>query len=182
MPTDPLRLSALAHVAIEDATAKLNSGGSRQAWEAEMRRIIARAHTAAWLAGTSKRLKVPLDSPLLSQQRLSKAERASIKELVSAQLEYFKEFAGAMDDMSPEALASRANLYAGAARGSYYKSVTEDDLPCYPGGCPDCLSNCRCTIDMKSDGVYWRCADDDRSCAGCVSRGNDWTPYKGASE
>src|SRR6476659_2020800 len=99
MPTDPLRLRALAQTAIEEATARLNDGGSRQAWEKEMRAILARAHTAAWLAGTAERLNVPLDSPLLSQARLSRAERVDITQAVEEQLKYLAGFVDNMDSL-----------------------------------------------------------------------------------
>lgn len=80
--------------------------------------------------------------------------------------------------MSPEAIAARAGLYAGATRASYYKSAIEAPPPCVPGDCEQCLSNCRCSLDVRDDGVYWQCAADDKSCEGCVSRGSEWQPYK----
>ncbi len=179
MASDPSKIAALMSDAIASASASYADGGSVAAWEQEMGRIVARGHMAGWLAGTSERLNVPLDTPLLTEKRLSDVERAEVKELVSSQLEYLKGFASSAPDMSPEAVAARANLYAGAVRGTYYKSATEADLPTYPGACEDCLSNCRCSLDIRDDGVYWQCVEDDKSCAGCVSRGNEWQPYKG---
>jgi len=168
--------------AIASATTAYTDGGSLRAYEKEMQRIIARGHSAAWLAGTSERMGIPLDSPLLSQSRLSRAERADIKALVSSQLEYLKGFTDAAGDMSPEAVAARANLYAGATRASYYKSATEADLPCYPGGCPSCYGRCRCDLETRDDGIHWICLDDPSSCSDCVERGNTWTPYAGGGE
>ncbi len=182
MPTDPGRIASLMSDAIASASQSYADGGSLKAFEREMASIVTRGHAAAWMAGTSERLRIPLDSPLLSQARLSRAERADIKALVQNQLGYLKDFAGAAGDMSPGAVAARAGLYAGATRASYYKSAIDVELPCHPGGCPDCLSNCRCSLDIRDDGVYWISNADDKSCAGCVSRGSDWTPYKEASD
>ncbi len=179
MPTDPSRIASLMSDAIASASQSYADGGSLKAFEKEMQAIIARGHAAAWLSGTSERLRIPLDSPLLSQARLSRAERADIKALVQNQLGYLKDFVGAAGDMSPEAVAARAGLYSGAVRGSFWKSATEADLPTYPGACEECLSNCRCSLDIRDDGVYWISNADDKSCAGCVERGSSWTPYKG---
>ncbi len=178
MPSDPSKLASLMSDAIASASQAYADGGSLAAFEKEMSAIVTRGHAAAWLAGTSERLRIPLDSPLLSQARLSKAERADIKALVTTQLEYLKGFTGEAGDMSDAAVAARAGLYAGATRASFYKSAIDVELPCHPGGCPDCYSNCRCDLEVRDDGVYWQCAADDKSCGGCVSRGNEWQPYK----
>src|SRR6266487_1615184 len=119
--SDPAKLASLMSDAIASASQAYADGGSLAAFEKAMQAIITRGHTAGWLAGTSERLGIPLDSPLLSEKRLSRAERAEIKELVNNQLEYLRGFAGEANDMSYEAVAARAGLYSGAVKGSYWK-------------------------------------------------------------
>jgi len=154
MPTDPARLAALMSDAIASATTAYTDGGSLRAYEKEMQAIIARGHAAAWISGTSERLGVPLDSPLLSQARLSRAERADIKALVSTQLEYLKGFTDAAGDMSSDAVAARAGLYAGAVRSTLYGAQYGDwDIPpeLMPGN-QECVTNCLCEISVADDG------------------------------
>ena len=167
MPTDPLRLVALATVAI----AAIDPDSPT--WQRDMERVIARAHTAAWLAGTAERLGVPLDSALLSQKRLSKAERAEIKEIVEEQLEYLRGFVEAKDGLSDAQIAARAAMYAGAARGTYLETRWGDwDIPdeLMPGTA-QCLTNCRCRIHVIDDGdgtgTLVRELGSERSCEEC---------------
>jgi hypothetical protein len=151
---DPLRLAALAQTAIVDATARLVAGGSLAAWEREMRAVLARSHTAAWLAATAERLHVPLDSPLLSERRLSRAERAEIAATVEEQLQYLKGFVQDMHTLTPAQIAARANLYAGATRKTYYGARWGDwEIPSelLPGN-QQCQSNCRCAISVADNG------------------------------
>lgn len=148
MPTDPLKLAALAAVAIADIDPESPT------WQRDMGRVIARAHMAAWLAGTAERLGVPLDSPLLSEKRLSKAERAEIKGVVERQLEYLRGFAAAKDGLSNAQVAARAQLYAGAVRGTYLEVRWGDwDIPSalIPGN-QVCGGNCRCDGHVEDNG------------------------------
>ena len=80
-----------------------------------MERAIATQHQAAYLAATAQRLKVPLDSPLLSRARLSRAERADIAAAVRGQLQYLDKFAAelAAGRLSPAQAAARANRATG---------------------------------------------------------------------
>jgi hypothetical protein len=73
---DPLKLQAFTRQSIRAAIAKLPNVA---AWEVAMRRALTQAHTTAHLIGLSERLRVPLDSALLSRTRLSRAERADIQ-------------------------------------------------------------------------------------------------------
>src|SRR5215216_7040995 len=107
------RLRQLTLSAIGPATDALIAGGSTSAWEAAMRQALIRSHTAAYIAGAAERLKVKPNSPLISQQRLSRAERAEISAAVEKQLSYLKGFMGDLGTMSPAQIAARAALYAG---------------------------------------------------------------------
>lgn len=140
-----LRLAALM-------TEALPPPGSKR-WEAAMRTVITRGHTAAWLAGTAERLNVPLDSPLLSRQRLSKAERKDIAAMVDKQLTYLRGFEQAKPDMSEAAVAARAKMYPGAVKSTYYRARWGDwDIPddLMPGN-QQCLTNCVCRIAAIHD-------------------------------
>lgn len=151
---DPLRLQALAAVEINAATKCMLDGGSVEAWEREMRAILTRAHTAAWIAGTAERLGVKPDSPLISQRRLSKAERAEIKAIVGEQLQYLAGFAQARSSLSDAQIAARAAMYAGATRSTYYSARWGDwDIPpeLMPGA-QQCKANCRCRVSVRDSG------------------------------
>ena len=146
MSSPPLRIAALV-------AADLPKSGASD-WHDQMKRVITRGHTAAWLAGTSERLGVPLDSPLLSRQRLSRAERAEIAKLVDRQLEYLKGFEEARGDMSEAAVAARSDMYPGAVRSSYYSAKYGDwDIPeeLMPGN-QTCLTRCLCDISIEDNG------------------------------
>lgn len=145
MPNAPLRLAALV-------AADLPKPGAKD-WDRQMRAVITRGHTAAWLAGTAERLKVPLDSPLLSRARLSRAERAEISKLVDRQLKYLKDFEQARGDMSERAIAARADMYPGAVRATYYGARWGDwEIPdsIMPGN-QECLTRCLCRISEVRD-------------------------------
>ena len=167
MPTDPLRLVALATIAI----AAIDPDSPT--WQRDMERVIARAHTAAWLAGTAERLGVPLDSALLSEKRLSKAERAEIKGIVEKQLDYLKGFAEAREGMSDAAIAARSAMYGGAARQTFLETRWGGwDIPpeLYPGA-QQCMTNCRCSAHVVDNGdgtgVWVRELGSERSCEEC---------------
>src|SRR5262245_15518668 len=112
MPSDPLRIAALVASA-------LPSPDDPQ-WEAKMRAAITRGHLAAWMAGTAERPGGPLESPLLSRKRLSRAERKEINAIVKKQLDYLQGFEQARGDMSESATAARADMYPGAVKSTYY--------------------------------------------------------------
>ena len=169
MPTDPLRLAALASVAIAQIPP------DSPTWRRDMEQVIARAHAAAWLAGTAERLGVKLDSPLLSRARLSRAERADIKALVEKQLDYLGGFAKDRAEMSEAAIAARMQLYAGATRETFYAARwgdwgVPDEL--WPGNASPCLSNCRCSISIADNGdgtgtLTRKLGASERSCSVC---------------
>lgn len=169
MADTPVNLHALGHVAIQDATQRLAAGGSVDRWEQEMARILAREHTAALIAGTAERAGVPVNPGLF--RGLSRAERAELNATVKAQLGYLKRFA---DDvragrLSPAQIAARAELYAGPARATYYRS-RYIGLPFYPadGGTP-CLSNCKCSWREEEGVYYWQLSASEH-CNGCLDR------------
>ena len=163
------RLHALALVAIEQAAQRLVNGGSVDAWEKEMARIIARAHTAALIAGTAERAGVPVSDGLF--RGLSRAERNELNATVKAQLDYLSRFVDDVrsGDLSPAQIAARADLYGGPLRATYYRN-RYIGLPYYPadGGTP-CLSNCKCSWRDEEGVYYWELSASEH-CVGCLER------------
>ncbi len=154
MPLDPLKLQALTMTAIRDATTAYLNGGTQAAWEQAMRAAITRGHTAAYLAATAERLNVPLDSALLSEKRLSRAERAEIKRLVQAQIDYLRGFIDALPTLTDAQIAARADLYAGAVKTTYYQTRWGDwEIPDHLlPGMQQCVGNCKCRISVADNG------------------------------
>lgn len=146
MADTPLNLHALALDAIQQLD--FTSPG----WARAMEQIIARAHTAAALAATADRIGVKVDSGLF--KGLSKAERAEIKAIVKAQLDYLKGFVAASPNLSEAQIAARAALYAAAVRQTFQQVRWGDwDIPPYlmPGN-QTCQVNCKCKISVKDNG------------------------------
>lgn len=177
MPTDPLKLAAL----MVQAIAVVPNVGS-VTWQREIERVIARGHMAAWLAGTAERLGIPVDSPLLSRSRLSRAERRELQQTVDAQLRYFRGFQADMQGMTEAQIAARAGLYAGATRTTYSTQRWGDwQLPFQPGEGSECMVNCRCHWEVEDTGdgtgaAMWHLGAAERHCVTCPSRASG-SPY-----
>lgn len=131
------------------------------------------------MSGTAERLGVPLDSPLLSRQRLSKAERADIKRVVDKQLDYLKGFEQARGDMSEQAVLARSQMYVGALRPTYYGARWGDyEIPerLMPGN-QTCLTNCKCEISITDNddgtGTLTRTLGSEKSCDECPGLAGD---------
>lgn len=150
------RLIGLALVNIQDATAALERSGNVDRWYREMERIITTQQTAAYIAATAERFGVPADSPLISRQRLSRAERADIARSVAFQLEHLREFRQAVEAgrLSPAQVAARANMYATGPRSFYFAQrwgswqIPDELLP----GMQACMGNCKCSISITDNG------------------------------
>ena len=142
------KLIALAAADIERATLMLNSGGSPATWRREMERIITTQSTAAYIVATAERLGVPANSPLISRQRLSRAERADIQQQVRNQLRFLDGFQTALPGMSSAAIMARARMYATGPRAFYYAQrygdweIPDNLLP----GMQTCKGNCLCRL------------------------------------
>jgi hypothetical protein len=70
---------------------------------------------------------------------------------------------------------ARANLYAGATRGTF-EATRYPGLPFYPTEGCECKSNCRCSWEQKGDSFYWRLSAAEH-CPTCQTRaaGNPYT-------
>lgn len=175
------RILAASVTAMADATAALEAGSTTPgAWEREMERLLMRYHTASYLAGQAQRLNVPLNSPLLSERRLSRAERGDITREVKTQLKYLSSFSGdirAAEEWTKR-FNARAAMYGASAKVSYWRGRTSGmDLPAHPGdGGTPCLSNCACQWRIEKDKAYWELTAAEH-CAGCLEREAKWNPY-----
>ena len=134
----------------------------------DMRRAIATAHSAATYAAIKERTGV-------MPKGLSRAERNDLKARVAEQLKYYDRFAAQAGDMSDAAVAARAGMYAGAVRGTYY-GARYPGLSQYPGdGGTQCLTNCKCSLDERDDGIYW-ILNPAEHCDGCQTMAAN-SPY-----
>ena len=134
----------------------------------DMRAAIATAHSAAYYAAIKERTGV-------MPKGLSKIERAELKARVAEQLKYYDAFAEQAGDMSEAAVAARAQMYAGAIRGTYFQS-RYPGLSQYPGdGSTQCLTNCKCNLDERDDGIYW-VLNAGESCGDCETMAAN-SPY-----
>ncbi len=165
MPTDPLKLAALM-------AADLPAPDDPK-WDEAMRRLITRGHLAAWMAGTGERLGVKVDSPLLSQKRLSRAEREEIRRVVDKQLEYLRGFEKARGEMSEAAVMARSDLYPGSVKSTFYSARYGDwEIPdSLMPGMQECITRCRCTISVADNGdgtgTLTRTLHAEASCSEC---------------
>ena len=108
----------------------------------------------------------------------------AVKRIVGPQVDALNTFTDEVErgeyEGREDALSARAALYAGGIKSAYWSGkVDGSDIPCVPGSCPECYSNCRCELEVKEDGIYWQCVEDRASCASCVQRGNEWQPWSG---
>lgn len=146
-----------------------------QEWRSAMEALLARYHTAAFMAGTGRQI-------------IDAAERRLLDLYVAHQLDFLDRFAGEMgesDEFLPK-WASRAQLYAKAIKGSYWSGATEIlPLPAHPGdGSTQCVTNCRCAWriewldrDAGDADCYWELSPVEH-CQTCLVRARDWNPYR----
>jgi hypothetical protein len=135
----------------------------------DMRTAIATAHSAATYAAIAERGDVGKLRTWLSKitrAALPKADRDRLKKAVTEQLKYYDKFAADAAGMSDAAVAARAQLYAGAVRGTYY-GAKYPGLSQYPGdGTTQCLTNCKCFLTEKDDGIHWELSPVE-NCEDC---------------
>ena len=134
----------------------------------DMRKAIATAHSAATYAAIKERTGV-------MPKGLSRAERNDLKSRVAEQLKYYDKFAAQAGDMSDAVVGARAGMYAGAVRGTWY-GVRYPSLTQVPGdGQTSCLTNCKCGIFEKDDGLYWELSAAE-NCDDCIAMAGG-SPY-----
>lgn len=178
MPTDITKLQSLVTESAGELTARLNAGRiTPLAWAREMEAVIVRAHTAAMIGAIKDRTGVP-------PKGLSRAERADLQAAIAAQRPYLRGFASDVRGgaLSPEAIARRAELYAGPVRATYEKGRWEGrGLPAFPGdGQTACKAWCRCSWAQEEDGMHWRLSAAEH-CPDCLTNASRWSPYRAGS-
>ena len=137
-----------------------------------MERALTKAHTAAYVRGLAEKSaggKVrEWLSKLVGSRALPKEAREAIKAKIKEQLAYLRGFVQSAPDLSDAQVAQRAALYVGAVQASYYGGRFPG-LPSYPGdGGTPCKGNCKCSIQERSDGLYWVLGASEH-CSGCVA-------------
>lgn len=173
-------LTRLTLDALKTATGALLRGGSPAPWLSAMQKALTTAHTAAYLAGLGERsvggkVRAWL-SKLVGLRALPKVEREALKQLVGAQLDYLRGFAGALGGLSDAQIAARAALYAGAVRTSYNRA-RYPKMPFYPGEGSECKAQCKCAWQENGDGSYTWVLGAAEHCATCQSRAAG-SPYR----
>jgi hypothetical protein len=161
------------------------------AWERAMIKALAEYHQAA---------------AVIAGQSLADAQEDAYKQLsatIGLQLGYLRDFANQMRQsasdgqlgiavespaagyQSPAQIAARAQMYAGALRGTYFAAATYGlPLPAMPCEGTLCHSNCKCSWeiieidDAAGDyDAYWRRGAKD-SCQTCRIRESEWSPVR----
>lgn len=174
------RILAQSITEMADLTARLETGTvTLSAWERQMEGVLARFHTASFLAGRAEQLGVKVDSALLSERRLSREERAAIKESVKFNLEKLRAFRGDIAGATDwtRRFNARAAMYGESAKTSYWRGRTLGwSLPGLPTIGVQCLTRCGCSWEFDGDKAWWRRGKTD-SCPDCIRRERDWSPY-----
>ena len=158
---------------IQPATAALANGGSIGAWRKQMELAIKRSQTAAYIAATAERLGV---SPK-AVRGLSRAERKELDARIDAQLKYLDGFVADLKagKLTMAQAAARANMYAGANRGTYY-ATRYHGLPFYPTEGSECMVNCKCSWRQQGADYYWTLHAAEH-CPTCLNR-QSGNPYQ----
>lgn len=94
-----------------------------------------------------------------------------------SQYGYLEDFARAIEDgsLSPDAISSRAALYARSSGAMYWKQAMPD-MPTYPGE-QQCMGNCGCEWLDNGDGSYtWKRSKTD-SCDDCIANEQMYQNY-----
>lgn len=149
------------------------------AWQEEMQRLIARYHTAAFLAGGG-------------MDRLTPELARLVEETVEVQLAFLDNWRRVIEAAGEfqEAWFARGDQYATAARTAYHEGLVVRQagrplpLPAMPAQGTICGPNCRCQwrlvlLDDEAENVdaYWERHADD-SCQTCVQREREWRPVR----
>lgn len=159
------RLAGAIGAELQAAARTFLRSGNAAAFESSMGRALARGHTAAYIRGQADRLGVSASTI----RGLSRAERAELRSKMAEQLGYLHTFAQAAPNLSAQAVAARAAMYVGATRATYF-AARYPGLPFYPGdGNTACLTNCRCSIEERENGIYWVLGETD-ACDDCNAR------------
>jgi hypothetical protein len=146
---------------------------SASQWSSGMMDIISSGHEQAYTAG------LPAGA---------RANPQIVKRAITEQNKYLDKFADEISnaDAYNPAWQPRANMYGESIKASYWRGASAGlPIPAIPGdGTTQCLTNCRCSLDIKMlDGtdnadVYWRYGDTEDHCQSCIERQSQWSPLQ----
>ena len=187
MTLDISKLQTLVAESAGELTRGLLSGKRTPTqWMREMDRTIARAHTAATIAGVSERdgftgrLRA-WAAGKVGASALPKADRQRLEQTIKDQRPYLAKFASDVKSggLSEAQIAARADLYAGPVRATYSQTRWSNvNLPAHPAdGSSECLMMCKCEWVLHDDGYHWELGTAEH-CPTCNTRGSEWRPYK----
>lgn len=178
-----LRLIAMTRVELEGVALQYVKNPDPDVFEAEMRRVLTRAHSAAALSGAGERslgsrIRVFL-AKVLTTKLLPAEDKALIRSVMKEQFEYLRGFKEVLADLSPAQVVVRAQSYAGAVRATYSRARWSGlDLPFHPGdGGTRCLGNCKCRWRVEGNKAYWELGGAERHCSDCPARAAN-SPYE----
>jgi len=152
---------------------KLTSGElSLDAWHQQMKDAIDKMFVFQGMAGVNG--------------DRSRVDNATLRKSIEEQYHYLDQFATDIETafQSGQSLgfvASRAALYAGSSKQSYWQQAVEVELPAYPGdGSTQCLGHCACEWSLDCDGqgnvlATWVLGAADH-CPDCIARAAKWAP------
>lgn len=137
-------------------------------WQIDLRRELREAYAAQIWAATD-------GDPSMD-------DYLKIGTLIQQQDKYLEQFAHDIKDgnVSPSAIASRAQMYARSSQVAYWKQATGGaSLPTYPGQ-QQCLGNCGCEWVDNGDGTFtWKRGKTD-SCEDCKRNERIYNPFRPA--
>lgn len=162
--------------AIAELMADLEAGVfDAMAWQAEMERILARYHAAAYMVGQGS-------------AEMAVADLANVAGYVGIQFEFLNNFRLVVQSAEEFQAGwnARAAMYAEAIKAPYWKgSIKVLPLPAMPGdGTTQCLTNCKCAWDIvpvdENNGDYdcfWVLSPVEH-CQTCIERARFWNPLE----
>lgn len=151
-----------------------NSEITIQQWQMGMRQVIKDTYINEYMLSAGGR------------NAMTQSDWGRIGQQVREQYEYLDRFAQdiANGRYTESGIAARARMYPESASQAYEQAnvVTRGipDLPAYPGdGSTVCLSNCKCTWQIKETDDAWLCTwkiSPAENCPDCLDRAQRWAP------
>lgn len=117
---------------------------------------------------------------------LTQADYGRLGQMIKGQYQYLDNFAAdiASGKFTEQALAARARMYIEASSHAFERGKVLQtgmpDLPAYPGdGNTRCLSNCKCSWQIKETDTAWEATWTlglAEHCDDCISNAGRWNP------
>ena len=141
-------------------------------WEKTMQATLGKYGQAAILLGSGDKI-------------ISESQAGNVKTWLGDQMSYLANFAKVVNGDFNPAWKPRARMYGASTYIEYWEGKTEGlALPAQPAQGTQCLSNCRCSweikwIDKKKGDAdcYWRLSPVEH-CQTCLTRAEMWNPIR----